>query len=83
MLQAQDGDSGDREDAAELDAAARLDEQYTALRLALIGQKRATVVRLRDERRIDDAVLRQVGGSRGETWSRNDREAGPGPRVDG
>ncbi|GHS87282.1 putative Na(+)/H(+) exchanger [Actinomycetota bacterium] len=60
VLQAQDGDSADREDAAELDAAARLDEQYTSLRLALIGRKRATVVRLRDERRIDDAVLRRV-----------------------
>jgi hypothetical protein len=30
------------------------------LRLALLAHKRATVVRLRDERRIDDVVLRQV-----------------------
>jgi CPA1 family monovalent cation:H+ antiporter len=31
-----------------------------ALRLAVIAHKRATVVRLRDEHRIDDIVLRQV-----------------------
>jgi NhaP-type Na+/H+ or K+/H+ antiporter len=31
-----------------------------ALRLGLLARKRATVVRLRDERRIGDAVLRQV-----------------------
>jgi CPA1 family monovalent cation:H+ antiporter len=30
------------------------------LRLAVIARERATVVRLRDERRIDDTVLRQV-----------------------
>ena len=34
-------------------------EQYTALRLALLARKRATVVALRDEQRIDDIVLRQ------------------------
>jgi CPA1 family monovalent cation:H+ antiporter len=34
--------------------------QYAELRLALIARKRETVVRLRDERRIDDAVLRAV-----------------------
>jgi Na+/H+ antiporter len=34
--------------------------QYTALRLELIAHKRATVVRLRDERAIDDIVLRTV-----------------------
>ena len=42
------------------DTATRRDQQYTALRLALISRKRAAVVRLRDERRIDDGVLRQV-----------------------
>jgi len=42
------------------DPAVGLEEQYTALRLALITRKRATVLRLRDERRIDDTVLRQV-----------------------
>jgi monovalent cation/hydrogen antiporter len=42
------------------DSAARRDDQYIALRLALLAHKRAAVVRLRDERRIDDAVLRQV-----------------------
>ena len=40
--------------------AQRFDQQYTALRLALLTRKRATVVRLRDERRIDDIVLRQI-----------------------
>ncbi|MFD3688292.1 hypothetical protein ACFWTE_26120 [Nocardiopsis sp. NPDC058631] len=36
------------------------EEQYTALRLALLARKRATVIRLRDERRIDDVVLRRM-----------------------
>jgi Na+/H+ antiporter len=45
---------------AEDDPAVRHDQHYTALRLALLAHKRATVVRLRDERRIDDVVLRQV-----------------------
>jgi CPA1 family monovalent cation:H+ antiporter len=34
--------------------------QYSQLRLALIAQKRSTVVRLRDSRVIDDTVLRQI-----------------------
>jgi Na+/H+ antiporter len=34
--------------------------QDAALRLALIKHKRGTLLRLRDERRIDDTVLRQV-----------------------
>ena len=38
---------------------ARHEAQYSALRLALIARKRATVVALRDEQRIDDIVLRQ------------------------
>ena len=33
---------------------------YAELRLALVAHKRATVVRLRDERRIDDTVLRRL-----------------------
>jgi CPA1 family monovalent cation:H+ antiporter len=37
----------------------RHDQQYSELRLALLARKRATVVRLRDEQRIDDIVLRQ------------------------
>jgi CPA1 family monovalent cation:H+ antiporter len=36
------------------------DDQYTALRLALLAEERATLVLLRDEQRIDDIVLRQV-----------------------
>ena len=40
--------------------ALRHDRHYTALRLALLARKRATVVRLRDENRIDDTVLRQI-----------------------
>lgn len=35
-------------------------EQYRELHRALVAEKRATVVRLRDERRIDDIVLRRV-----------------------
>ncbi|MCE7003364.1 Na+/H+ antiporter [Kibdelosporangium philippinense] len=38
----------------------RLENDYQALRLALIAHKRSTIVRLRDERRIDDAVLRHI-----------------------
>jgi CPA1 family monovalent cation:H+ antiporter len=46
--------------AADAEPALRHDEDYTRLRLALLARKRATVVRLRDERRIDDTVLRQL-----------------------
>lgn len=46
--------------ADEDEPALRHDQHYTALRLAMLARKRATVVRLRDEHRIDDAVLRQV-----------------------
>jgi Na+/H+ antiporter len=53
VLRASDGPTED-------ERALRYDQQYTALRLAGIARKRATVVRLRDERRIDDTVLRQV-----------------------
>lgn len=42
------------------DPALRHDQHYAALRLALLARKRKTVVRLRDERRIDDTVLRQI-----------------------
>jgi len=35
-------------------------DEYTALRLAVTAHKRATMLRLRDERRIDDTVLRQL-----------------------
>jgi CPA1 family monovalent cation:H+ antiporter len=40
--------------------AVRHARQYTDLRLALIAHKRATLVTLRDEGRIDDTVLRQL-----------------------
>ncbi|MFJ8021494.1 Na+/H+ antiporter [Streptomyces sp. NPDC096311] len=45
---------------ADDDPALRHNQHYTALRLALIAHKRATVVRLRDERDIDDTVLRRL-----------------------
>ncbi|WP_405731252.1 Na+/H+ antiporter [Streptomyces sp. NBC_01537] len=45
---------------ADEETAVRHHQQYTALRLALLAHKRATVVRLRDEHSIDDTVLRQV-----------------------
>lgn len=43
---------------AEDDDDVRRDQQYRALRLELVHRKRETVVRLRDEGRIDDTVLR-------------------------
>lgn len=46
--------------AGDGEPALRHDRHYAALRLALLARKRATVLRLRDERRIDDTVLRQV-----------------------
>ncbi|WP_138415894.1 Na+/H+ antiporter [Sinomonas gamaensis] len=42
------------------DPAVLRSRQYSQLRLALITHKRATVVRLRDTRVIDDTVLRQI-----------------------
>jgi len=53
ILRASDADADD-------EPALNYDRQYTALRLAVLARKRATVVRLRDERRIDDTELRQV-----------------------
>ncbi|MFC3997358.1 Na+/H+ antiporter [Nocardiopsis sediminis] len=38
----------------------RLDSEYTRLRLALLAHKRAAIVRLRDQRHIDDTVLRLI-----------------------
>jgi Na+/H+ antiporter len=49
-----DGQDGGEEEAV------RHDQQEMALRLAVLGHKRATVVALRDDGRIDDIVLRQV-----------------------
>jgi Na+/H+ antiporter len=49
--------AGDGEDD---DPARRAEADYAALRLELLAHKRATIVRLRDERRIDDTVLRQL-----------------------
>ncbi|MFI6359791.1 hypothetical protein ACIBJF_46160 [Streptomyces sp. NPDC050743] len=40
-------------------------QDYFAPRLALIAHKRATVVRLRDERLIDDTVLRRLRAALG------------------
>jgi CPA1 family monovalent cation:H+ antiporter len=40
--------------------ALRYDQQYAALSAAVLASKRATVLRLRDEGRIDDTVLRQI-----------------------
>ena len=48
------------DDGADDEPALHYDQQYTALRQAVLAHKRATVVRLRDERRIDDIVLRQL-----------------------
>lgn len=53
VLRAHDPDAHD-------EPALRYDQQYTDLRLAVLASKRSTVVRLRDEGRIDDIVLRQI-----------------------
>ena len=53
VLRAGPGDDDD-------EPALRHDQQYTALRLALLAHKRATMVRMRDQRTIDDIVLRQL-----------------------
>jgi monovalent cation/hydrogen antiporter len=42
------------------ETALRVESDYAALRLELIALKRETVVRLRDEQKIDDTVLRQI-----------------------
>jgi CPA1 family monovalent cation:H+ antiporter len=42
------------------DPVVQHDDQYTSLSLALIGRRRAALLELRDEQRIDDIVLRQV-----------------------
>ncbi|TSD98135.1 Na+/H+ antiporter [Skermania sp. ID1734] len=42
------------------DPAIRHDQQYAKLRLAMLSRKRAIAIKLRDERRIDDTVLRQI-----------------------
>jgi monovalent cation/hydrogen antiporter len=47
-------------DGAVDDPLVRHDDQYTALRLALIARKRVALLELRDAQRIDDIVLRQV-----------------------
>jgi CPA1 family monovalent cation:H+ antiporter len=47
-------------DGADVEPVRRAYDDHSALRLELIAHKRATVVRLRDERRIDDTVLRQI-----------------------
>ncbi|WP_370947992.1 Na+/H+ antiporter [Amycolatopsis sp. cg5] len=47
-------------DADEDLAVHRAEAEYAALRLELLAHKRATIIRLRDERRIDDTVLRQI-----------------------
>jgi len=55
-----DEDEEDEAQRAEEDALARAEEHYRALRLELLAHKRSTVVRLRDQRQIDDSVLRQI-----------------------
>jgi CPA1 family monovalent cation:H+ antiporter len=42
------------------DPVVRHDGQYTSLSLALLARRREALLELRDERRIDDIVLRQV-----------------------
>ncbi|MEU2307233.1 Na+/H+ antiporter [Streptomyces misionensis] len=49
-----------RVDGDEAHPVLRKEREYRALRLALVASRRATLVRLRDERRIDDTVLREL-----------------------
>jgi hypothetical protein len=49
-------------DHAADDPLVRYNDQYTSLRLALIARQREALLELRDERSIDDIVLRQVQG---------------------
>ncbi|MEU3611752.1 Na+/H+ antiporter [Streptomyces sp. NPDC006872] len=51
---------GGGETATEDEDVLRHHRHYTALRLALLAHKRATLVRLRDDHEIDDTVLRHV-----------------------
>ena len=55
-----DGGDGDGDGDDDGEGLRRFDEQYRTLRLAMLGTKRATVLRLRDERRIDDDAVRQI-----------------------
>jgi monovalent cation:H+ antiporter, CPA1 family len=50
----------EEDDAGERERAREWEEQYAALRLAALSHKHEIVVRLRDEGRIDDTVLRQI-----------------------
>jgi Na+/H+ antiporter len=49
---------GDDEDVDNTER--RMEDEYSQLRLALLAHKRTTILRLRDERLIDDIVLREV-----------------------
>ncbi|MGW0584133.1 Na+/H+ antiporter, partial [Streptomyces sp. NPDC002920] len=55
VVRAGGGDSDDEDEDV-----LRHHRHYTALRLALLAHKRATLVRLRDDHEIDDTVLRHV-----------------------
>jgi CPA1 family monovalent cation:H+ antiporter len=47
-------------DEADPNPGRRAEADFRSLRLGLLGHKRATVTRLRDEQRIDDTALRQI-----------------------
>jgi NhaP-type Na+/H+ or K+/H+ antiporter len=47
-------------DGGEGDPVVQHDDQYTSLSLALIARRREALLELRDEKRIDDIVLRRV-----------------------
>jgi hypothetical protein len=50
----------DQDDTATADGAATFEKQHADLRVALLGRKHDTLVRLRDRDEIDDTVLQQV-----------------------
>jgi CPA1 family monovalent cation:H+ antiporter len=61
VLRANANSNGDSDtEAVEDEEALRYDRQYTELRLTMLARKRVTVLRLRNERRIDDSVLLRV-----------------------
>ncbi|MET7767870.1 hypothetical protein [Nocardia sp. NPDC005366] len=59
--------------------AIRHEQQYTAIRLALLARERATVIGLHDEHRIDDTVLLdiQTAFAAGEVRLGHERSSAP------
>ena len=63
----------DERDEATADGAANWEKQHADLRVALLGRKHDTLVRLRDRDEIDDNVLQQVQAALDLEWVAVDR----------